>query len=130
MRKSKSKKLSKKKADRYFSKFIRERDTDYRNIGQCITCNEWKSKDKLDCGHFISRRFMSTRYDERNAHAQCSKCNRFEHGNQYAHGKAIDEKYGEGTADELYQTSRMTAKPSQDDFERTAKHYKEKLEDL
>lgn len=128
MRKSKSKKLAKKKADKYFSKYIRERDTDYRNIGQCITCSEFKSKDKLDCGHFISRRFQATRYDEQNAHAQCSKCNRFENGNQYAHGKAIDKKYGEGTADDIFQKSRMTCKRTQDDFERIAKKFKEKLD--
>ena len=127
MRKSKSKKLAKKKADKYFSEYIRNRDTDHRQLGQCITCSEWKPKDKLDCGHFISRRFQATRYDERNANAQCLKCNRFENGNQYAHGKAIDKKYGKGTADELFNKSRMHCKRTKSDFERIAKEYKQKV---
>lgn len=130
MRTSKTKKLSKKKADRYFSEYIRKRDTDYRGLGQCITCGQWKPYDKLDCGHFISRRFGATRYDEKNANAQCSKCNRFQNGNQYEHGKAIDKKYGEGTADELLQKSKMRCKRTQKDYEWIAREYNKKIDNM
>ena len=83
-----------------------------------------------DCENFISRRFQSTRYDEKNAHAQCKKCNRFENGNQYEHGKAIDRKYGEGTADQLLEKSKMKCIRKAHDFEYIAKTYREKIKKL
>ena len=116
-----------KKADKYFSEYIRERDSN-KGIAKCVTCGKMVSE--FDCGHFISRRFQSTRYDERNAHAQCLKCNRFENGNQYEHGKKIDEIHGEGTADELLIKSKMICKRKQSDFEYIARDYKSKCENL
>ena len=68
---------------------------------------------KSYAGHFLSRRFESTRFDEKNVHGQCQKCNRFEYGNQYEHGKRIDEIYGKGTADDLLLKSKMFCKRNQ-----------------
>jgi hypothetical protein len=124
MRSSKTKKLAKQKADKYFSEYIRNRDS-VNGIATCITCG--KKTGQFDCGHFISRRFQATRYDEQNAHAQCLKCNRFQNGNQYQHGKSIDDKYGEGTADELLQKSKMICKRTKSDFEWIAKEYRDKV---
>jgi hypothetical protein len=124
---SKTKSLAMQKADRYFGQYIRKRDSK-NGIASCITCG--KFTQQFDAGHFLSRRFQSTRYDERNVNAQCLKCNRFENGNQYTHGKAIDEKYGEGTADELLLKSRMACKRTKKDFEYLALEFKQKLESL
>lgn len=130
MRASKSKKLAKKKCDKYFSKYIRHRDTDHRGIGRCITCPKHVSVKNADAGHFINRDRAATRYDERNVNLQCRKCNRFQSGNQYEHGLAIDRKYGEGTAEELLQKSKMRCRRSQDDYEWLAKEFKQKLEEV
>jgi len=130
MRSSKTKKLAKAKADRYFSKYIRMRDSNPNGLSQCITCGTFKSWKEMDCGHFISRRFGATRYDEKNAHAQCKKCNRFENGNQFEHGVKIDEKYGKGTAEKLLQKSKMLSKRKKSDYEFIAKEYKQKIEAL
>lgn len=113
-----------KKADTWFSKFIRERDKDK----PCITCG--KHTDKKDCGHFMSRRFQSTRYDEKNAHGQCEKCNRFQYGNQYEHALMIDKMYGQGTSHEINLKSKMLCKRNQSDFEYIALEYKKKYEEL
>ena len=123
MRTSKNIKLSKAKADRYFSEYIRLRDKDK----PCVTCGKYSS-DK-DCGHFLSRRFESTRFDEKNCHGQCQKCNRFEYGNQYEHGKKIDEMYGEGTSDSLWMKSKMLCKRTQYDYEVLAEYYKRKIDE-
>ena len=130
MRKSKTKKLAKAKADRYFSEYIRMRDSNSNGLSQCITCGTFKSWKDMDCGHFISRRFESVRYDEKNAHAQCKKCNRYENGNQFQHGVKIDEKYGEGTAEKLLQKSKMICKRKKFDYEFIAKEYKDKIDNL
>lgn len=122
---SKNKKLAKAKADKYFSLYIRERDKNK----PCVTCGKMVS-DK-DCGHFLSRRFENTRYDEKNAHGQCQKCNRFEYGNQYEHSVSIDELYGAGTCEKLRLKSRMIAAPrSQYDYEQIAEIYKLKYQQL
>lgn len=113
-------KKAKAKADRYFSAYIRKRDENK----PCITCGKYGKKD---AGHFISRRFEATRFDEKNVHGQCIKCNRFEYGNQFEHGKAIDRLYGDGTADFLLQRSKMVCKRSAADYEYIAQEYKQKV---
>jgi hypothetical protein len=87
--------------DRWFSKFIRLRDSDQNGYCRCITCGRFASWKNMDAGHFISREKMATRYDEMNVHAQCQQCNRFKSGNQYEHGKSIDRMHGKGSADIL-----------------------------
>jgi len=123
MRKSKSIKLSKAKADKYFAEYIRKRDENK----PCITCGRYGKKD---CGHFISRRFEAVRLDETNAHGQCLKCNRYEYGNQFQHGQQIDKIYGEGTAGELLIKSKMLCKRSAFDYEHLAELYKTKITNL
>ena len=130
MRASKSKKLAKKKCDKYFSKYIRRRDADYRGLSQCITCGGWKSYKQMDAGHFINRDREATRYDEKNVNAQCKKCNRFQSGNQFEHGKAIDRKYGPGTAEQILQKSKMRCRRKQADYEYLAQEFKQKLDQL
>lgn len=124
MPKSKNKKLAKAKADKWFSLYIRKRD----EAKGCITCGRMGEKD---CGHFISRRYDNVRYDERNAHGQCIKCNRFEYGNQFEHGIAIDRIYGEGMAQKIQQKAHVRASPrTQNDYEEIAELFKTKYNKL
>jgi hypothetical protein len=124
MKYSKNIKLSKAKADKYFSLYIRQRDSE-NGRAKCCTCGKYVSE--FDCGHFISRRFEATRFDEKNANAQCLKCNRFENGNQYEHGQFIDHKWGEGTAEQILFKSKMLCKRSQADYEFISEEYKNKV---
>lgn len=118
---SKNKKLAKRKAWDYFSKWVHKRDA-----GQpCITCGRRSSQ--MDAGHFISRRFEATLFDERNVNLQCIKCNRFENGNQYEHGLRIDKKYGPGTAEKILIKSKMYCNRVKSDYEYIAQTYYDKL---
>jgi Bacteriophage Lambda NinG protein. len=36
----------------------------------------------MDCGHFVKRGYMNTRWDLDNLRVQCTRCNRFLDGNQ------------------------------------------------
>lgn len=47
----------------------------------CYTCGKQLPIKELDCGHFISRRFIGTRFDLDNVRPQCRFCNRNLHGN-------------------------------------------------
>jgi 5-methylcytosine-specific restriction endonuclease McrA len=84
----------KKEADKWFSKYVRLRDG-----GVCITCGD--DKGQMQCGHFMSRRYNATRYEEENCNAQCYRCNVLFYGEQYKYAKEIDLKYGDGTAKKL-----------------------------
>jgi hypothetical protein len=81
----------------------------------------------MDAGHFISRRFEATLFDERNVNLQCIKCNRFENGNQYEHGLRIDKKYGPGTAEKILIKSKMYCNRVKSDYEYIAQTYYDKL---
>lgn len=102
----------KEKVDTVFSQYIRLRDSDENGRCKCFTCNYegfWKG-DGIQNGHFRSRRYNSTRYDEMNNHAQCVICNVNRSGEQYLYGKKLDELYGEGTADDLVRKSQEHVK--------------------
>ena len=132
-RKNSKRIIERDKLDRVFSKFIRLRDSDDNGYCYCITCGEpvnWKYE--CDAGHFVVRGKLIHRFNEKNVHAQCKSCNNkdWNQGEQYLHGKAIDEKYGEGTADELMQTRNTFIKMSQHDFESLRLKYQIKVDDL
>lgn len=123
LRASATRKLAKAKADKYFSLFIRLRD-----VGKaCITCGRYT---ELQCGHFISRRFESVRFDEKNSNGQCEKCNGFEHGNQFQHGVIIDEMYGNGTKEGLLLKSKMLCIRKKFDYEFIAQKFNDKYNAL
>jgi hypothetical protein len=64
--------------------------------GNCMTCaNEHKV---YDCGHFMRRKLMATRFHPWNIGKQGVKENRFEGGRTFEYGLAIDAKYGAGAA--------------------------------
>lgn len=60
--------------DRWFSLYIRLRDSDANGFGRCISCGKLVHYKEADCGHFINRQHMNTRYDERNCNLQCRSC--------------------------------------------------------
>ena len=117
------------KADRYFSQYIRLRDSDQNCNAICITCRKVAHISEMDAGHFIDRSHQATRYDERNVNAQCRTCNRFQSGRQFEHGLAIDLKYGTGTAEQLLQDSRKIVKTTQGEFESKAEEFKQLAEE-
>lgn len=83
------------RAWRAFSLFIRLRDSD-NGLCECVTCGEVypaTGSGKMQAGHFIPQRACPPLvFDERNCHAQCSRCNGPGHGEQYAMGAYIDAR--------------------------------------
>jgi len=130
MRKSKTKSLAKKKADKYFSEYIRRSRADSRGYCQCITCDNKLPWKQIHNGHFMGRRKLPTRFDEKNCAPQCPSCNTFNEGRQYRFGKWIDKEYGDGTADELLVKSNQIQKFTKSDYEEIAETYKNKVDEL
>ena len=81
--------------DRIFSRYIRLRDADANGYIRCISCGKavfWKNSD---AGHYVNRRHLALRYDEKNVNAQCRACNRFDEGNMLGYHAGLVKKYGE-----------------------------------
>lgn len=95
----------------------RIRDTDDQGNGYCITCNKPLHFSLWDGGHCIDRKYNGTLYDPRNCHLQCKWCNgKLNKGEQYLHGTYINNRYGEGTFDELKAISKDPPKLRQRDL--------------
>jgi len=116
--------------DEYFSKFIRLRDTNADGVGFCIDCGVRMDWSEIECGHFASRGFMNTRWDEMNSHAQHYHCNRGLSGRQFEYGKALDIRYGEGTAEALLQKSKQIKKWTQIELKEMLTEYQQKVKAL
>jgi len=115
-----------------FSRFIRLRDSDENGIATCFTCGArqtWNSGG-MQAGHFIGRRNQSTKFDEKNVHAQCVQCNHFNAGMQFEYSIALDKKYGDGTAVNLLAQSRTTCHRSEFEIKELTKYYRQKVKEL
>jgi len=118
------------RADKYFSLFIRLRDSDENGIGTCCTCGAMKPVKEMDCGHFIKRQHMATRFSEINCAVQCKRCNAFEQGRDTDFKRYLLNKYGEKIVN-LLEFSRHNGKgPKGFELEIIAKEYKRKAEEL
>jgi len=89
------------KPDKWFSLYIRLRDADKEGNVTCCSCGKTFYWRDVDAGHFIPRQHRATRYNERNVHSQCRKCNRFDNGNPAGYALFLIEKYGSGVLEEL-----------------------------
>lgn len=113
------------KMDKVFSEYIRKRDSKdgYFN---CCSCGLLKEYSQADAGHFINRRWMSTRWREDNVHAQCRSCNRFDEGNSVGYTFFMINKYGKKHVEYLTALKQETMLYSDFDLELMIKKYKEK----
>ena len=120
----------KKELDKYFSLYIRLRDS-HNGLVQCFTCGCVKPYNKgIQNGHFQSRRFLATRFNEENCAPQCVACNMFRAGEQYKFSLNLDAKYGEGKAEELELLARTIVKFTRVDYEDNIRYYKSAVEKI
>ena len=120
---------SKAKLDKVFSEYIRKRDTN-NGFFRCISCGGLLPYELADCGHYIDRRHMATRFDETNCNAQCIKCNRFSSGNIEKYRLGLIKKYGEDKVLELESKKNCMVKYSDSDYKELIKHYQEEIKKL
>lgn len=112
-----------KKLDNIFSIYIRRRNS-VDDIAECFTCGKKDNWKNLQCGHFQSRRYYSTRWDKLNCQVQCPRCNVFNQGEQYLFGQKLDEIFGAGTSNELMLKAKHLNKLSTNDIKELINLYK------
>ena len=121
----------KKELDKWFSLYIRLRDATDEGMVQCSTCHKVSHyKSGMQCGHFQSRKHLTTRWDLKNCQVQCVGCNMFKAGEQYKFGLKLDAKYGEGTSEELEILATGTLKITRVEYKIFVSYYKGAVENL
>ena len=124
----------KKKCWAVFSKYIRLRDclktTGSPDYGKCITCGRLIGITRADAGHFISRRFNSTLFDERNVHLQCKQCNGAYSGQLLEYRRQIIRLYGEGVDIELEDKATEIKKFTPQELIDLTEYYTNKIKEL
>ena len=127
--KTKKKPDLKAKLDKVFSEYIRKRDTN-NGVFRCISCGRLLPYEQADCGHYINRQHMATRFDEMNCNAQCRKCNRFSEGNMSGYRFGLVKKYGEQKVVLLESKKNSVRKFSDFEYQVLIKYYQEEIKKL
>jgi hypothetical protein len=126
MRKAKRSTLVR-KLDTIFSEYIRKKNADKKGYVKCITSGKKYHFTEVDAGHFISRKEMSTRWEEDNVWPQSRYDNRYRYGKQYEYSLALEKKK-QGLPKHLYKLSKKTVKYSLADLQEMIEKYKKLLE--
>ena len=114
------------KLDGLLSEYIRRKER-----GVCYSCGTKKHWKEMDAGHYIKRGCWRLRYDERNVHCQCRKCNRFMGGNMGGYAIHLEKDYGYGILQELKLIEDMPQKSYKpQEIKDLIKHYQDKISNL
>ena len=87
------------KLDEVFSKYIRLKHSDNNGYCRCISCGKIVFWKQIQNGHYMSRRYLSTRFAEDNCRPQCVACNIFNQGNIQMYRRALVRSIGEQRVD-------------------------------
>lgn len=91
-----------KEAQAVFNKYVRLRDAGKGCVSCGSDCGENAIGGKGDAGHFRSRGSAPhLRFDERNCHGQCKRCNRYLSGNVAAYRVGLLARIGPAEVDAL-----------------------------
>ena len=121
-----SRKQLMKEADRLFSLLIRQSNSK-DGMCECMTCGKMYPWRGIQCGHYMSRRHLSTRFDRMNCAPQCVRCNILSSGRQADFGDKIDKIYRIGMAEKLKLKSKMKSKLTTTDLRWMIEEYKKEL---
>ena len=113
--------------DKVYSQYIRQKAVyNSEGMAKCYTCDKVKHWKSMDCGHYISRRILSTRYFEKNTKIQCKGCNVFKEGNKPVFALGLQKEYGKGILEELDNLSRILVKYDKNRLSNMIDFYKKK----
>ena len=129
-KKADEKTLAMKRADKWFSLYIRTYYSLY-GVTSCYTCDKPLLIQDAVCGHFIKRRFNSVRYNVNNARPQCLKCNdEYIGGMQTEFGIRLQKEIGSDAVDNLKQLSLFDEPTTIDFYNEMAEKYKKLYNEL
>ena len=104
------------KLDKVFSDYIRQRGVDDSGYNWCVTCGKRRYWREGHAGHFIKRQHLATRYDPRNVHFQDPYCNTYRGGALIEYTLFMQKHYGQDVVDELMRLKHTTVHFTRDDL--------------
>lgn len=110
----------KRELDRVFSLYIRAK---YPKV--CYTCG--KCAETLQCGHFVSRQYLVTRWDENNCRPQCVGCNIYGHGKPLDFEERLKSELGDETVEKMKFSRHTMLKLDRKWYQEQIEFYKSKL---
>lgn len=114
--------------DAEFSKYIRLKYSDQNGYCRCISCGKIVFWKEIQNGHYMSRRYFSTRWSEDNCRPQCVACNMFNQGNIQMYRRGLIKEIGEQRVDLVEAMARQsTSKKSEFEYAELIKHYKKEV---
>ncbi len=129
MKKIKKKTTSqlKKLLDKTFSEYVRRKYADESGNVACYTCGLVRRWQEQQCGHFISRSYLATRFILANVRPQCIGCNVFGGGKNVQFANKLTQEDPE-IVQKLYKKAQEITKyyPYAEEIER----YKKLIEEL
>lgn len=118
----------KKELDAVFSKFIRQKHSK-NGLVTCYTCKKVFEIKRIQNGHFVSRQYLATRWDENNCRPQCWGCNGFGNGQLLDFEENLIKEIGREKVEELKQKRHEIWKLTPQWYEQKIAYYKSKLEE-
>lgn len=113
----------KQKLDAVFSLYIRRKYARGDTV-KCFTCFTEKPVKEMQCGHFIPRSHLSTRWLEENCHPQCVGCNVFMKGRMDVYAYQLTVKYGPDILKKLLALKHTIRKFSPQELQEMIDRYK------
>lgn len=104
-RKPKTQAQLKKELDKLFSLYIRNKFPE-----SCYTCGKKGTVKTLQCGHFISRQYLATRWHENNCRPQCAGCNLFGNGKPLDFEERLKKDLGNEYVEDMKKTRHQVLK--------------------
>ena len=120
-----------KELDVWFSRYIRLKYSDSRGYCRCISCGKVYFWKEIQNGHYMSRRYMSTRFSEDNCRPQGVECNIFNQGAIQMYRRALIKEIGEQRVDLIEVRARQENKNcSLFELKQLIEYYKKEVDKL
>lgn len=118
------------KVDVVFSRYIRKKNANSSGMVKCYTCGKLMPWTQAECGHYIPRSHMATRFLELNCHPQCFTCNHELRGNIEVYRDHLLADYGTQDVAFLERLKNETQRLLPSDLDDLYKLYKWKYKNL
>jgi hypothetical protein len=122
-RRAKTNAQLKKELDKHFSSYIRQKYARNEMV-RCYTCGKLLHWKEAHCGHYISRLYLITRWDEDNARPQCVGCNLFGGGKPLDFEERLKGELGEDFVEKMKSSRHQILKLDRRWYEEKIAHYK------
>ena len=90
-----------KELDAAVAEYIKKKYEVKPGLSQCYTCKKYLPTSEVQIGHYIPRRYLITRFVERNVRPQCAGCNGFRSGSWLKFRYYLTEEIGEEEVKDL-----------------------------